>query len=168
MRGKRARNRTDNQGQGGIKSPQSIKPETVTQSRANFREIKGAGGKKSEIGGKNAKSAAIRTKSGVLPHKTRATLENRHPAQLQQAENRPGRSWYPAEIRAGQLVPGTGRSCSGQHRKRSGTRRSGAGFPLYRWTEAAPGAAGTRRDPRGRSCRRSGNRQPRAAGTRCS
>ena len=134
MRGKRERNRTDNQGQGGIKSPQSIKPETVTQSRANFREIKGAGGKKSEIGGKNAKSAAIRTKSGVLPHKTRATLENRHPAQLQQAENRPGRRWY--------QEPGA--AAAGSTGSDPGTRRSGAGFPLYRWTEAAPGAAGTR------------------------
>ena len=46
MQGKRARNRTGNQGQGGIKFPQSICPETVTQSRANFREIKGAWGKK--------------------------------------------------------------------------------------------------------------------------
>ena len=55
---------------GGIKSPQSIKPETVLQPRANFREIKGGGGKKSENGGKNAKSAAIRTKSGLLPPET--------------------------------------------------------------------------------------------------
>lgn len=64
MRGKRERNRTGNRGQGDIKSPQSEKPETVTQFRANFREIKGGGGKKIR---KQRKKIKIRRN----PHKIR-------------------------------------------------------------------------------------------------
>lgn len=141
MQRKRKSKRTGNQGQGGIKSPQQTCPATVTQCRANFREITGGGGKKSEIGGKNAKSAAIRTKSGLLPHKTRASLENRHPAQLVPAKILTGTGRTGSDPEPGrQLVPGEPAAIRAGATVRSWNRQRAF---LFTGTRAAPAAIRT-------------------------
>ena len=120
-----------------MRSLQDYYPETVTQYRANFREIKGGGGKKTGNGQNRAKSAGICTDAGANPGRTGRDPDGR---QLQAG------SWYQVNRQRaflftgaagtrrdpGGRAAGTRNNQRGRSRRRSGTRATGAADTRHR------------------------------------
>ena len=106
-----------------MRSLQDYYPETVTQYRANFREIKGGGGKKTGNGQNRAKSAGICTDAGANPGRTGRDPDGR---QLQAG------SWYQVNRQRAFLFTGAAGTRRDPGGRAAGTRNNQRGRSWYR------------------------------------